>query len=788
VQGFVSTQGRSVRLPGAEVVITNAAGVDVAALLTDENGHFASDELTPGAYRVAAALSGFDTLAISVQVARGKITDLALDLPIAKVAQTVTVTGDANRVGNAATLASTDSIGGHELEQFAPGGGLTAALRLLASIIEVPGGVSIKGGRPNQAGMQLGPNTIVNPTTGLADMSLPDDAIDSVAVLPNPYAVEYGRFSSGLVVIQTRRAGDEWRARVNNLDPTFRLTRGGSPFDVNGIEVFAPRVEVGGPILKDRLFLQQSAQYRYTANDVPSRPQDELRTSNAFTSFTRIDANLSPRHSLVATGGLSPSSTQQATLGTFTPPEATVDVGAHSNQIGALERAVWTDALFSETSFVVHDYQTDVMPQGAAPMTLLPDTTNGNFFNQQHRDTKALQIISSLSGTRTALGGLHLWKVGVDVMQTDYVGSSASRTVLVDRADGTLARRLDYQPLTTQLVESTDAAMFAQDRYQPNPRWYLEFGGRIDRDGVVERFHVTPRIGTAVLLNESGSATLRGGFGLFYERTPSTAGAFTQFESAVDTRYAADGVTPIARPLRYTHVTGDLDTPRSRSWDVAYDHRLNKTWAIHMATIDRAGSRELIVNPIVTPTAAQLLLSSTGQSRYREIESGMHFTYGTKADLNVTYTRSKAMTDLNALSNYFDAILWPVIGQDQYANAYSDAPNRLLTRGRYFPTSRWLLLGTFDWRTGLPYSIVNDTLDFVGPRNDLRFPTYALLDAGIEHRFKIGKFEPWIGVRADNALNSFLPSDAQTNLGSPAYGSFYNSPYRQFRIQVRFER
>src|SRR5581483_6482549 len=243
---------------------------------------------------------------ISVQVARGKITDLALDLPIAKVAQTVTVTGDANRVGNAATLASTDSIGGHELEQFAPGGGLTAALRLLASIIEVPGGVSIKGGRPNQAGMQLGPNTIVNPATGLADFTLPDDAIDSVAVLPNPYAVEYGRFSSGLVVIQTRRAGDEWRARVNNLDPTLRLKRGGSPVDVTGINVFGPRVEVGGPIVKGRLFLQQSAQYRYTASDVPSRPETELRTSNSFSSFTRADANLSARHSLVLTGGWAP--------------------------------------------------------------------------------------------------------------------------------------------------------------------------------------------------------------------------------------------------------------------------------------------------------------------------------------------------------------------------------------------------------------------------------------------------------------------------------------------------
>ena len=787
MQGFVSTQGRTVRLPGAEVVITSATGVDVA-LLTDEDGHFKSDELSPGPYRVVASLSGFDALATTIHVMSGRTTDLALDLQISKVAQTVTVTADSRQVTSAATLASTDSINGAELEEFSPGGGLTAALRLLASIIEVPGGVSIKGGRPSQAGMQLGSSTIVNPATGLAEMSLPDDAIDSVAVLPNPYAVEYGRFSSGLVVIQTRRAGDEWRARVNNLDPTLRLKRGGSPVDVTGINVFGPRVEVGGPIVKGRLFLQQSAQYRYTASDVPSRPETELRTSNSFSSFTRADANLSARHSLVLTGGWAPVHSDEDTLGTFTPPPATVNIAAHANQLGATERAVWSDTLLSETTAVVHDYLTDVTPQGLAAMTLRPDTTDGNFFNSQYRSTNAYQIVSTLSGSRTAIGGFHLFKVGVDLMRSRYDGMSVSRPVLIDRADGTLARRLDFQPFATQLVRSTDLALFAQDRYQPGPRWYLEFGGRIDRDGVVGRFNATPRVGTAVLLNESGTATLRGGIGLFYERTPSTAGAFDQFETATDSRYAADGTTLLAMPLRFTHVTDALQTPRSRSFDVAYDHRLNKTWAIRVGAIDRAGSHELIVNPLVTPTSAQLALSSTGRSHYREVEAGVHFTHGSRADLNVTYTRSKAMADLNALSSFFDAVRWPVVGQNQYADSYSDAPNRLLARGRLFPTSRWLLLGTFDWRSGLPYSVVNDTLDFVGPRNSLRFPTYARLEAGIEHRFKIFKFEPWIGIRAYNALSAFLPTDVQSNLGSPAFGSFYNSDYRQFRLQVRFER
>ena len=170
----------------------------------------------------------------------------------------------------------------------------------------------------------------------------------------------------------------------------------------------------------------------------------------------------------------------------------------------------------------------------------------------------------------------------------------------------------------------------------------------------------------------------------------------------------------------------------------------------------------------------QLLLNSTGRSNYREADVGVHFTHSHGIDLNVSYIRSSSHADLNSLTNYFDTLLWPIIGENQYAPS-NDVPHRLLARGRAMPTSRWLLLGMFDWRSGLPYSVVNETLDFVGTRNSLRFPSYMRTELGIEHRFRIFKLQPWIGVRADNAFKAFLPTDVQANIASPAFGSFYNS-------------
>ncbi len=789
LQGNVTTQG-TVRLPGAEIVVTDSANKPVAQILSGEDGRFSFLGLPPGRYKVTAALASFVTTSVNVDVAVGRSSDVVIDLPIEGISQNVEVVATSPVVSNEGTLSRTETISGKEIDTFTSGnGGLEATMRLLASVLEVPNGVSIRGGRPSQASTQLGVTTMVDPTTGLSRVTLPADAIESVSVLPNPYAVEFGRFSSGVVVIQTRRASDMWNLRINDIDPTFRTHRG-SPVEIIGLGRYAPRVEFGGPIIKDKLFIEQAAQFVYSAADVPSLPETLLHTATSFSSFTRVDANLTPRQSLVGTFGYFPGKTHDDLLGTFTPPAATVDTRVRANEIAVTERAVWSDSLFGETTVHVHHFETDVAPQGAAPMELQPDTTLGNFYNEQHRDTATYQFIASLSGSRNTTHGTHLFKAGMDLLLSDYDGSSLSRPVLVERADGTLARSLGYAPgLTKQDFETTDLALFAQDRYQPNARWYVEFGGRIDHDGVVDQLNVTPRIGSAVVLNGSGSAVLRGGFGLFYERTPSTAGAFAMFGNVVDQRFRADGVTPAGPPVTFASTAGDLQTPRSRTWDIGFDQRFNKWWSLHLGFLDRQGSDELVVNPVqLTAATGQLQLTSSGNSSYVGAEAGIHFSAGERADINVSYTRSRAQSDLNAMANYFDNTMWPVFGANAYAASPADAPNRMLARGRFMPWKKWLVVGILDWRSGLPYSVTNDALDYVGPRNVLRFPSYFRLEAGIERKVKIFKFEPWIGVRVWNALDSFLPVDVQSNLGSPNFGTFYNSEYPQIRIVMRFER
>lgn len=789
VQGIVTTDGGTIALGGVLISLTTERTTAQPTLLTEGDGTFRFEALEPGDYTLAATMDGFERFTTKVAVKWNETSQVPIDMRLA-ISETVTVVATQPVIEATGTIAAAETISGREIEEIGSsgGGGLQTALRLFAAVIEVPGGLSIKGGLPNQASVQIGPGTFVDPATGLSHARLPDDAIESVKVLPNPYSVEFGRFSSGLVVIETRRASDRWRARLNNLDPAFRTERG-SAFKVVGIAGFAPRLEVGGPIVDGKLLLQQSVQYRYRATDVPSRPEDELRRSHGLSSYTRIDANLSTNHSLIGSVGIFPNVAEQATLGTFIPPPATVDLHTNVFTAGVTERTVWNDALFSETTFEVNQYSADARPQGTAPMELLPSTTLGRFYNHHDRSTATYQLVHTLSGSARQGSLLHLFKGGIDVLYNHYDSTSSSQPVLVRRVDGTLARRLDYGAPTSQLLNTTDVALFAQDRIQPGARWYVEVGGRLDRDGVLGLWNVTPRAGVAVLLNPSGSAVLRGGVGLFFERTPSAFGVFEQYESYTETRYDTDGVTPLGPPKRFEHQIADGPrTSRSLTWDVAYDHRLNRMWAFHVGVIDRRGSHQPIVEPLTNGGDAVLLASNQGRSRYRDLEVGLHFTKDTSIDINATYSRAIARADLNAFTGFFDSVQAPVFGVNAYAPAKADVPHRLLMRGRMLPTPNWLVVGILDWRTGLPYSTWNEYLDYVGPRNERRFPTWTRVELGLERRFTFGSIRPWIGVRVDNAFQNFLPVDVQSNVTAHDFGEFYNSEYRQLRIQIRFSR
>jgi hypothetical protein len=382
-------------------------------------------------------------------------------------------------------------------------------------------------------------------------------------------------------------------------------------------------------------------------------------------------------------------------------------------------------------------------------------------------------------------------KIGVDVLHTNFTRTSSSSPVQIFRGDGTLARTLVFGLPAAQTVSSTDLAAFVQDRVQLHPRVLVELGGRIDRDGVFQETNVTPRVGAVWMLDSRGTSLLRGGYGLFYERTPSAVGAFRQFETMFETRYAADGSTPLGPPRQWQYVSPlPLHVARSAVWNAEYDFRLGKSLSFRAGMLNRQGDHEIVIRPVAEPrqpSTGSLLMTSDGHSSYIEGELTVRYAPNPNFDVSATYVRSSALANLNTYTAFFNNIRSPVISTDEYAPTANNAPNRLVTRTRAIFADRWLISSIFELHSGFPYSVLDGNLDWVGPRNQgYYFPTLALLDLGLEHRFTFLKGKPWIGVRLYNALDRFSPTEVQANLSSPDFGRFYNSVGRQIRVQVRF--
>ena len=626
----ITTENGSIALPGATVRVATLDDHAIVIEVSDGHGLVRVPTLNAGTYNITASLGGFEESRKVVRVEAEKPSQATFDLRLTGLTEEVNVIGNAETapptIGEG--LSTKGVLESRVVEQLpVRDHSVLSALKLLAGIVEGPGGVSIKGGRTNQSGLQIGVTTQTDPSTGSPLYRIPADAIETVEVLPNPFAVEFGRFSSGVTLINTKKGGDQWRVALNAPDISLRTARG-QPWHPIGLESFGPRIGVGGPLVRNRLFLEESAQFRYELSEVWSRPPDETKSSKWMSNFTRLDANVSPKLSIIGNVNMFRSVADNVTLSTFNSPAVSPDEHDRFTSGSLAIHAPLSSKIVLESTLQASALNTEVTPHGNVPMQLIPSGNTGNFFNHQNRSTATLQWVQTMTGTYDWGRVSHLFKAGFDVMRSDFTGSSDSGPVSVRRDDLTLARSLVFDGPVWQRVTTADVALFAQDRVQPLPRLLLEFGGRVDRDGVLERINATPRLGAVLLLTPQGTAALRAGYGLFFERTPSIVGAFDELDMSTETRYAADGFTPLGPPLRYQHVTApNLDVARSATWNVQYDQRLIKGLSFRLSALSRNGTNELIVEPTTAPVGglAQLRLTSAGRSDYSEAEAMIRF-------------------------------------------------------------------------------------------------------------------------------------------------------------------
>jgi hypothetical protein len=771
VVATITTLEGTVRMPGVLVELRESAeGIALAKTTTDSIGQVAFADVPPGRYVVRATRAGFvarDSAAFEVKP--DEVVQVLLDIQLTFVMPDVEV--------RAVTPSPTDSIQPVSMSDMLAGSVLDVAplqgddfqslLLLLPGVVRGPDGrLRIKGGQPSQGALQISSASLNDPSTGDFDLELPGQSVESVEVLANPFAAEYGRFTTSVTQIRTRRGTNDWEIKPGNLAP--RLRKG-----FTGLRALEPRLSVRGPIRRDRVFIAQDVQFRYVATPVKSLPDEPSMEMTSFDAFTRVDGIVSARH--IIGGGLImfPRRIEGTTMNTFRPAEVTPDLHQTGWSAGVVDRfAIAPDAVL-ETTLSVRRFEIDVNTGGRAPMVYAPETQKGSFFNDQTRDVLSLQWVQALTLSRHRWRGQHVFKIGADVQWSEFEGFSVSRPVEIRRLDGSLAERIVFGGPTRQQVSGAEVAIFAQDRWRLTPRVTFELGARLDREAVVERVNWSPRAGVAISVLPEGRAILRGGFGRFVQRTPLNVEAFPTFETRVASRFAADG-SLLAGPVTFRNVLdSELHTPEASIGNVEWNQRFGRRVLLKLACLYRRGSDEYILTP--DPSSGEVRLSSSGVSRYREFETTARYLGGVRRDLTVSYVWAHGTADLNNYDAFYGNFRNPLVRRNEHNLIPTDVRHRLLVRGTIGLPGRWDVSPVLELRSGFPWSAVDEFQEFVGPRHRTgRLPTVRTLDVSLARPWQFKKYRFHAGIRMYNIFGASGERDVQNNLASPDYGRFYN--------------
>ena len=767
----VTTLEGAVHLPGVTVELRSVGDkVAIARSLTDGAGQVLFPEIPPGQYVVATSRPGFaERTSTAFAVRAGETSQVLLDTPLVLVVPEVQVrAGTPSPTDSVQPVSTSDMLSGSIFESSpVQGDDFQSLLPLLPGVVrDADGRLRIKGGQPTQGALQVSSVSLIDPSTGDFDLDLPAQSVESVEVLANPFAAEYGRFSTSMTQIRTRRGTNDWEWSLGNLVPRFRGL-------FAGVRGFEPRLSVRGPIKRDRVFLAQDLQFRYVATPVKSlegEPEIDLRS---FDSFTRMDSVLSSRHRL--SGGVItfPREIRRVTMNTFRPPDTTVDFNQSGWSSGLIDRFAIRSDLVLESTLSVRRFEIDVASNNPVPMVYAPPTQSGGFFHDQERDVTSVQWVEALSLARNMWHGEHVIKVGTDLQISRYDGETVNRRVEIRRLDGSLAESIDFGAATRQAVRGSEFGVFAQDRWRLNSRVTFEFGLRLDRDAVIERVKWSPRAGVALSVLPEGRGILRGGFGKFVQRTPLNVAAFPSFAPRTVARF--DSAQAPLGPVHtlVNRLDDSLRTPEAHVANIEWDQRFGRRFLLKLALLARNGSEEYVLSP--EPQASTLWLSSTGTSRYREVESTVRYLGGDRRDVTLSYVWARGTADLNNYDQFYGNFPHPIVRANEHSLIPFDVRHRLLLRGTIGFPGRWDLAPVLELRSGFPWSAVDEYLDFVGPRNRTgRLPAVRTLDFTLARPWHVWKYRFRAGIKIYNAFGAAAERDIQTNLTSPDYGTAYN--------------
>jgi hypothetical protein len=426
-----------------------------------------------------------------------------------------------------------------------------------------------------------------------------------------------------------------------------------------------------------------------------------------------------------------------------------------------------------------HRTRNDTLPLGSGPNIFLPTQVAGNFYLTSRGTSDRTQAFSNFFLKPLKKFGNHQLTLGASVDRIISDGSSSRSPIIFQDQNNALLRQINFQDVPFFSVSTVESSAYLQEKWSALERITVEAGARWDHDSFTRHDFYSPRISAAVMAARASETKISGGIGIYYDRT-NLSSVSEAFQGSRSDEFFSPQPALFAASFRVN--PQQLAMPRFTNWSLGVERRLPWKTYVKLDYISRHGNH---VWAYEQPTAGIFQL----QDRKTDLFDAAQITL--RKDLKqgypfvLSYMRSRARSNETigfSLDNF-------ITGNQLGGPQDWDAPNLLQSWGT---APLFWKLKNFDfsysvlWRSGFPFSTVDQFGRLVQGPDAHRFPNFFTLNPAIERKFNFHGYRWAARIGIENVTNSENPATVDNNVNSPTFLSFFGEGRRTLNGRIRF--